>query len=457
MPYKSGGRCRWSVQGAQAENLHAEAELDDGLLTLRNTRLKQAASTYDVDGEYRLWAPAPPTPATAAGPAPAVCTTPSAAPPPPPRQPAAAPAGAAAGGGVRNGAKWDLIGATRPPDAVSGAADTAAARGGPAGDAHLRAWEHTTAADAGASTAGTTSADAPADGAPVFAGGSQRAAHASMLSEENALQGEASVGVAEAGVTFGELRGGDPTAAAPGGEDGEGGATASAQIGGDSEHGAIEHEEDAATEVMDADGDGAVLGGAGDTEGGPAAKDDTVGGYEPEAAEGVEQPLATATMTAAGHAPPQVDMAGQRGLVSASAAEGDVAARTAAVADAGADQSGAAIVTDLLPEGGPSGEGVAAATEAAWWLRVRADAQLQDIVPTVETLRRRSTRPAPATAAPQGVGLGGRGRGVDDVLGIQVLAQTPVCRRCDVLADSPTSSCFCRLQAAVGCSPRHTA
>lgn len=43
------------MQGMQAENLHVEAELSDGTLTLGNTRLRQAGSIYDIEGQYHLW------------------------------------------------------------------------------------------------------------------------------------------------------------------------------------------------------------------------------------------------------------------------------------------------------------------------------------------------------------------------------------------------------------------
>lgn len=476
------------VQGAQAESLHAEAEVDDGLLTLRNTRLKQAASTYDVDGEYRLWAP---TPAAAAA---------AAAPPPPPQQPAAAAAGAAApgaapiaagaGGGSRDGADRDWLAAARPQDAVSGLADAAAARSSLGGDLQQRAGEHAGLADAGARAAAAALEEiAPVDNAPVWAAEPQHTAQAASLAEqprpvlalgtvqggigalentggvaeratggacdrgsdagccaaasepgpaeavalddavsataaEIALrQGGASVGLAEAGVhILGELRGEDAAGAA---RAGEGVVTVGAQLDVDSERVWAEHEAGAAMEEKATERDGAVLAVTGDAGDAAAAGDSAaVGGDEHEEAGAAVQPLAAAdTAVAAEQAPPQSYAAVQGGVGSVSAVEGDAAAHTARTAqaeDAAAKRSGGAVAVDRLPEGDPFVGGVADAAEATWWLRVRADAQLQDIVPTVETLRRRSTRSAPAAAAPQGVGLSGRDRAVDDVLGIQV-------------------------------------
>lgn len=46
------------MQGMQAENLHAEASIVDGTLSLDKTRLRQAGSTYDIQGQCRLWPPA---------------------------------------------------------------------------------------------------------------------------------------------------------------------------------------------------------------------------------------------------------------------------------------------------------------------------------------------------------------------------------------------------------------
>ena len=82
----------------QADNLHAEARLEDGTLSLSNTRLRQTGSTYDVQGQCRLWpstaalAPTGLTPThVATGPRPLVRdNTPTSTATPPPLQPAVA-------------------------------------------------------------------------------------------------------------------------------------------------------------------------------------------------------------------------------------------------------------------------------------------------------------------------------------------------------------------------------
>lgn len=94
---------------------------------------------------------------------------------------------------------------------------------------------------------------------------------------------------------------------------------------------------------------------------------------------------------------------------------------------AAAAESGSAGRSDNPTGAGEREGGGVDTAEAAWWLRVSADAQLQDIVPTVETLRRQSARQAPAAAVPPGPGAAARSRPVEDVLGFQVCISDSAC------------------------------